>query len=150
MGDSAGNSPPISIRGGEPWLVSYCWQTPFKVLGVLFSGKSPQEQKKTLMKRMMDAYRSTASRYFSSMAAAITATMITIAPTINQFLPLLRLLATRYSCCCLSCVALCAVHRASFSCRVSSGSAMVFPSAIRAVVVYGFLQPETLPLAQQS
>ena len=24
---SAGNSPAISIRGGEPWLMGYCWQT---------------------------------------------------------------------------------------------------------------------------
>src|SRR5919197_5823409 len=108
-----------------------------------------QEQKKTLIKRLMDAYCSTASRYFSSRAAEITATMITIAPTINQFLPLLRLLATRYSCCCLSCVALCAVHRASFSCWVSSCSAMIFPWAIRAVVVCDVLQPEMFPLAQQ-
>src|SRR4029453_14636445 len=35
-GYSAGNSPAISIRGGEPWLMSYCWRIYFKVLGVLF------------------------------------------------------------------------------------------------------------------
>jgi len=27
-GYSAGNSPAISIRGGEPWLMRYCWSTP--------------------------------------------------------------------------------------------------------------------------
>ena len=47
------------------------------------------------MKRKMDAYRSTTIRYFSSMAVAITAMMITIAPTTNQFLPILRVLAAR-------------------------------------------------------
>src|SRR5262249_7329371 len=34
MGDSPENSPAIFIRGGEPWLMNYCWRTPFKVLGV--------------------------------------------------------------------------------------------------------------------
>jgi len=33
------NSPAIFIRGGEPWLMGYCWSTSFKVLGVLFSGQ---------------------------------------------------------------------------------------------------------------
>ena len=47
------------------------------------------------MKRLMDAYRSTASRYFSSMAATITATMMTMAPTTNQFLLLVRACAAR-------------------------------------------------------
>jgi hypothetical protein len=102
------------------------------------------------MKRMMDTSRSTTSHYFSRMAVAITATMITIAPTINQFLPILRVLATRYSCCCLSCAALWPVHRVSFSCCVSSCSAMVFPCAIRAVVVGGLLHSAMLPLAEQS
>jgi hypothetical protein len=32
----------ISIRGGEPWLMRYCWRPPFKILGVLFLGKFPQ------------------------------------------------------------------------------------------------------------
>src|SRR4029434_11199377 len=36
MEDSPENSPAISIRGGEPWLMGYCWPTSFKVLGVLF------------------------------------------------------------------------------------------------------------------
>jgi hypothetical protein len=27
LGYSAGNSPAISIHGGEPWLMSYCWRT---------------------------------------------------------------------------------------------------------------------------
>src|SRR5215472_2153770 len=31
MGDSAENSPAIFIRGGEPWLMSYCWRTYFQV-----------------------------------------------------------------------------------------------------------------------
>ena len=35
-GYSAGNSPVISIRGGELWLMNYCWRTYFKVLEVLF------------------------------------------------------------------------------------------------------------------
>jgi hypothetical protein len=39
MGDSLENSPAIFIRGGEPWLMGYCWPTPFKVLGVLFLGE---------------------------------------------------------------------------------------------------------------
>ena len=88
-------------------------------------------------------------RKFSSIyrrtAAAITAAMITIAPTINQFLPILRVLVARYSCCCRSWAALCAVHRVSFSCWVSLGSAMVFPCAIRAVVVCGLMHPILLP-----
>ena len=54
-----------------------------------------QEQKKTRMKRKIDADRYTTIHYFSRMTAAITATMITIAPTINQFLPLLCVLAAR-------------------------------------------------------
>src|SRR4030095_3024060 len=36
MGDSPENSLTIFIRGGEPWLMGYCWPTYFKVLGVLF------------------------------------------------------------------------------------------------------------------
>jgi hypothetical protein len=36
FGYSPENSPAIFIRGGEPWLMSYCWPTSFKVLGVLF------------------------------------------------------------------------------------------------------------------
>ena len=93
--------------------------------------------------------RHTPSALYSRMAAAITATIITMAPTMNQFLPILRVLAPRYSCCCRSCAALCAVHRVSFSCWVSSGSAMVFPCAIRAVVVCGLLQSETFPRAHR-
>jgi hypothetical protein len=27
MGDSTENSLPIFIRGGEPWLMNYCWRT---------------------------------------------------------------------------------------------------------------------------
>jgi hypothetical protein len=36
MGDSPENSLTIFIRGGEPWLMGYCWPTSFKVLAVLF------------------------------------------------------------------------------------------------------------------
>src|SRR5262245_16297050 len=36
MDDSPENSPAIFIRGGEPWLMGYCWQIYFKVLEVLF------------------------------------------------------------------------------------------------------------------
>src|SRR4029453_9157185 len=39
MGDSPENSLTIFIRGGEPWLMGYCWPTSFKVLGVLFLGE---------------------------------------------------------------------------------------------------------------
>src|SRR6266568_790604 len=42
-------------------------------------------------------------------------TRITMDPTINQFLPILRVLAARYAVCCVSCAARCAVHRVSFS-----------------------------------
>jgi hypothetical protein len=35
-GYSAENSPAIFFRGGEPWLMSYCWRIYFKVLVVLF------------------------------------------------------------------------------------------------------------------
>ena len=28
MRDSPENSPAIFIRGGEPWLMGYCWRTP--------------------------------------------------------------------------------------------------------------------------
>jgi hypothetical protein len=38
MGDSPENSPTIFMRGGELWLMRYCWPTSFKVLGVLFLG----------------------------------------------------------------------------------------------------------------
>jgi hypothetical protein len=33
---SPGNSPAIFIRGGELWLMHYCWRIYFKVLEVLF------------------------------------------------------------------------------------------------------------------
>ncbi len=39
--------------------------------------------------------RHTPSALYSRMAAAITATIITMAPTMNQFLPILRVLAPR-------------------------------------------------------
>jgi hypothetical protein len=39
MRDSPENSSAIFIRGGEPWLMSYCWSTYFKVLRVLFLGE---------------------------------------------------------------------------------------------------------------
>ena len=56
---------------------------------------------------------------YSRMAAAVTATMSTIAPTINQFLPIFRALVARYTFCCVSRTARCAAHRVSFSCWVS-------------------------------
>src|SRR5262247_3057784 len=34
QGYSAGNSLAIFIRGGEPWLMRYCWRICFKVLEV--------------------------------------------------------------------------------------------------------------------
>src|SRR5215468_10416281 len=36
QGYSAGNSLAIFIRGGEPWLMRYCWRICFKVLEVLY------------------------------------------------------------------------------------------------------------------
>ncbi len=51
---------------------------------------------------------------------AITATMSTIAPTINQFRTVFRCLAACIPCWSLSCAVRCAAHRVSFSCRVSS------------------------------
>jgi len=68
---------------------------------------------------------------------ASTATMMTIAPTINQFRAVFRCLVARISCCAVSRVARCAAHRVSLSCGVSCGSAMVFSFVIRAVVVCG-------------
>src|SRR5215831_1736021 len=38
MWDSPENRHAIFMCGGEPWLMNYCWSTPFKVLGVLFLG----------------------------------------------------------------------------------------------------------------
>jgi hypothetical protein len=38
-GYSPENSRAIFIRGGEPWLMGYCWPTSFKVLEVLFLGE---------------------------------------------------------------------------------------------------------------
>jgi hypothetical protein len=42
MRDSAENSPAIFIRGGEPWLMGYCWRISFKVLEVLFLRQFPK------------------------------------------------------------------------------------------------------------
>src|SRR5436305_12429016 len=36
QGYSLENSPAIFIRGGEPWLMGYCWRISFKVLEVLY------------------------------------------------------------------------------------------------------------------
>jgi hypothetical protein len=59
------------------------------------------------------------SALYSSMAAAMTATMITIAPTTNQFLPIFRARVARYAFCCVLCAARCVAHLVSFSCWVS-------------------------------
>jgi hypothetical protein len=56
---------------------------------------------------------------YRSMTAAIIAATITMAPTTNQFLCLVRTRAARESCCCVSCAARWAAHRVSFSCCVS-------------------------------
>jgi hypothetical protein len=77
------------------------------------------------------------SHIYRRTTTASTATMMTIAPTINQFRAVFRCLVARISCCSVSRVARCAAHRVSFSCWVSCGSAMVFSFAIRAGVVCG-------------
>src|SRR3954453_1714161 len=47
MGDSAENRPAIFIRGGERWLMSYCWPTPQRqnlcVQHAFFEGKKAEE-----------------------------------------------------------------------------------------------------------
>jgi hypothetical protein len=47
MRDSSENSPAIFIRGGEPWLMRYCWSTPkCRNLGVQYAfleGKKAEE-----------------------------------------------------------------------------------------------------------
>jgi len=86
------------------------------------------------------------SDVYSKIYAVITATIMTMAPTTNQFLPIFPARSARYSCCCWSWAARWAVHRVSFSWRVSSCSAMVVSCALRVVVICGRVPETFLPL----